>query len=178
MSWGRWLELHPDTKVVSSDTGFERNYRVYPYGSYDNINSGQLLFPMSVDGSRPIKERVLGIRVDDGGTGYPFGELAEIGDFVALNEMVGGVPTAIFFEAQQGGAALAFDTRVNGQTLTFDADPAGFWTDRETNSTWTFDGTAIAGDLMGEVLLTRPDAYTLFWFAWRHFQPRATTFLN
>ena len=178
MSWARWQELHPDTKVVSSDTGFGRNYRVYPYGSYDNINNGKLLFPMIVDKSRPIKERVLAVRVGDGGPGYPFGELAEIAEVVALNEMVGGVPTAIFFEAQRGRAALAFDARVNGQTLTFDADPAGFWTDRETGSTWTFEGTATAGPLTGEVLLTRPDAYTLFWFAWRHFQPSGTTFLN
>ena len=104
MSWARWQELHPDTKVVSSDTGFGRNYRVYPYGSYDNINSGELLFPMIVDKSRPIKERVLAVRVGDGGPGYPYGELAEFGEVVALNEMVGGVPTAIFFEAQRGGA--------------------------------------------------------------------------
>ena len=177
MSWGRWKGLHPDTKVISGLTPGLRNVN-YPYGSYDQLNNGDLLVPMSVDRSRPIKERVLAIRLGDGGPGYPFLELAEIGDVVALNEMVGGVPTAIFFEVRQGWSALAFDARINGQTLTFDADPAGFWTDRETGSTWSFDGTATAGPLMGEVLLTRPDAYTLFWFAWRHFQPDGTTFLN
>ncbi len=85
--------------------------------------------------------------------------------------------TAIFYESRDGQAALAFDARVAGQTLTFDGDPAGFWTDRETGSTWSFDGTATAGPLAGEALLPRADAYTLFWFAWRHFQPNGSLFV-
>ncbi len=176
MSWGRWKELHPDTEVVSSFAGGE-NYRLYPYGDYDDILSDELLFPMSVDGTRPIKERVLAVRVAKGGRGYPYGELAEVGDVVAINEIVGGVPTAVFYESRSGGAALAFDARVGGQTLTFDADETnGVWIDRETGSTWRFDGAATAGQHEGERLRTRADAYTLFWFAWRHFQPGGSTF--
>lgn len=179
MSWGRWRELHPNTTVVSSNTASGLNYRTYPYGPYDQLFNDDLLFPMSVDDSRPIKERVLAIRVAQGGRGYPFGELAELGEVAALNEVVGGVPTAVFYEAQDGQAALAFDARVNGQTLTFDADvTGGVWIDQETGSTWTFDGTATAGPLLGERLVTRSDAYTLFWFAWRHFQPGGATFEN
>lgn len=174
MSWGRWKELHPDTRVVSGDLGFARNYRSYPYGSYDDINSTDLLFEMPVDQSRPIKERVLSIR--EGGRGYPFGELLEVGDVVALNEDVGGIPTAIFFEAADGMAALAFDARVGGQTLTFEAQADGTWMDLETSSTWDFDGTATSGPMAGEVLRTREDAYTLFWFAWKHFEESTTTF--
>ena len=90
--------------------------------------------------------------------------------------MVGGIPTAVFFDASGGQTALAFDARVNGQTLTFDAAPAGFWTDRETGSTWAIDGSATAGPLAGARLQTRADAYTLFWFAWRHFQPDGRMF--
>lgn len=174
MSWGRWKELYPDTKVVSGELGFARNYRSYPYGSYDEITSTDLLFDMPVDQSRPIKERVLSIR--NGGRGYPFGELLDVGDVVALNEDVGGIPTAIFFEARDGMAALAFDARVDGQTLTFEAQPGGSWVDLETSSTWQFDGTATGGPLAGEVLKTREDAYTLFWFAWKHFERSTTTF--
>lgn len=176
MSWGRWKALHPDTKVIAGDQGFSRNYRIYPYGTYDQLTDESLLNPMNVDRSRPIKERVLAIRSGRGGMGYPFGELADLGSVVALNETLFGVPTAIFFEARDGSTALAFDARVNGTTLMFDADPTGFWTDRETGSTWSVDGTAIDGPLVGERLQTRSDAYTLFWFAWRHFQPDGETF--
>ena len=171
MAWVRWKELHPSTLVVTGSLGFGRNYRTYPYGTYDDITSNSLLVPMSVDRSRAIKERVLAIRDGAGGRGYPFLELEDHGSVVALNEIVGGVPTAVFYEAAAGGSALAFDARVDGQMLTFDADPAGLWNDRETGSTWRFDGLALAGPLEGERLHIRKDAYTLFWFAWRHFQP-------
>lgn len=175
MSWGRWKELYPETKVVTGDLNFGRNYRSYPYGSYDDIDDPDLLFEMPVDRSRPIKERVLSIR--EGGRGYPFGELLEVGDVVALNEVVGGIPTAVFFEARDGMAALAFDARVGAQTLTFEAQPEGTWMDLETGSTWQFDGTATEGPLAGEVLRTRADAYTLFWFAWKHFEQGTSTFV-
>lgn len=33
-SLGDWLEKHPDSKILSTDTGYNRNYQGYPYGSY------------------------------------------------------------------------------------------------------------------------------------------------
>ena len=177
MSWGRWKELYPDTKVVSANTGYGRNYFVYPYGSYAELLSNELLFPMNVDDSRPIKERVLAIRLDGtDGRGFPFGELAEIGDVVALNELVGGVPTAIFYESVDGETAIAFDARVDGQTLTFETTVQGLWRDVETGSVWTIDGVATSGPLAGARLATREDAFVVFWFAWRHFLPDGDTF--
>jgi len=178
MSWGRWKALHPNTKVVGDDQGFTRDYQRYPYGDYDRLDDDDLLFPMAVDESRPIKERVLAIRDGDAGRGYPFGELAANGSVVALNEVVAGIPTAIFYELMDGQTAIAFDARVNGQTLTFTADPGGFWTDQETGSTWDIGGAATAGPLEGERLTTRADAYVLFWFAWRHFQPNGSTYVS
>jgi hypothetical protein len=176
MSWGRWKQLHPNTTVVTGRQIYGRNYTLYPYGSYDEIISNELLWPMGVDRSRQIKERVLAIRDGSGGRGYPYGELVGLGDVAAVNEMVGGIPTAVFFDVSDGQTALAFDARLNGQTLSFDADPTGFWTDRETGSTWEIDGSATAGPLAGERLQPRADAYTLFWFAWRHFQPDGRMF--
>jgi hypothetical protein len=59
-AWAGWKALHPETTVVSFDTGFRRNYDVYPYGSYDQIGNEQLLFPQSVvDPRLPMKETVL-----------------------------------------------------------------------------------------------------------------------
>ena len=177
MSWARWRQLHPNTTVVSGRLNQGRDYTFYPYGTYDQLSSDELIVPMSVDRSRPIKERVLAIREGRGGRGYPFLELFDLGNVVALNETVGGIPTAIFYEARDGMAALAFDARLDGRTLTFRADAgSGVWVDEETGSTWTISGEAIDGPLVGERLQTRADAYTLFWFAWRHFQPDGETF--
>ena len=91
---------------------------------------------------------------------------------------VGGIPTAIFYESRDGEVAVAFDARIQGQSLTFSASGASTWIDSETRSTWTIDGTAITGPMAGGRLSTRKDAYVLFWFAWRHFQPEGDTFLR
>jgi len=61
-TWAAWKSLHPETTVVSFNTGFRRNYDAYPYGSYDQIGNEQLLFPQStVDRRLPLKETVLGV---------------------------------------------------------------------------------------------------------------------
>ena len=177
MSWGRWKELYPDTKVVSDETGWGLDYRTYPYGSYAQLFNNELLVPMDVDDSRPLKERVLVIRLDDtDGRGYPFGELAGMGDAVAVNELVGPVPTVVFYEVADGEVAIAFDARVDDRTLTFEAAGDGLWRDVETGSAWTIDGVATSGPLAGARLSTREDAFVVFWFAWRHFLPDGDTF--
>ncbi|HZA57204.1 MAG TPA: DUF3179 domain-containing protein [Candidatus Udaeobacter sp.] len=33
--WSRWRQRHPDTVVLSTDTGYFRSYGTDPYGSYD-----------------------------------------------------------------------------------------------------------------------------------------------
>ena len=125
---------------------------------------------------RPIKERVLAIRTSpEGGRGYPFGELAELGEVSVVNEDVGGEPVVVFYNASNGETALAFDARLGGETLTF-AVVDGQITDTGSGSVWRIDGRAVSGPLSGQALLQRPDSYVLFWFAWRHFQPDGTTF--
>ena len=34
--WGDWVAEHPETKVLSRETGFSRDYDSYPYGSYES----------------------------------------------------------------------------------------------------------------------------------------------
>ncbi|RMH20952.1 MAG: DUF3179 domain-containing protein [Gemmatimonadetes bacterium] len=176
MTWGRWKELHPETKVLSGETSFNRPYTQYPYGSYDQLTNNSLLFPMSVDNSRPIKERVLGIRVGDtGGKAYPFGELENLGPVSVVNDVVGGDAIVIFYEAANRKSAHAFHRTVGGQTLTFEVVD-GQYRDVETGSTWDLAGRAVGGPMTGEQLDRVDTAYTVFWFAWRHFQPDAATF--
>ena len=44
MGWDAWRELHPETLVVSGELGFGRDYRLYPYGDYEDINNPETLF--------------------------------------------------------------------------------------------------------------------------------------
>ena len=166
-SWARWLELHPHSRVVSEETGFSRNYQFYPYQSYDQLSNDDLLFPMPVNTQRPIKERVLTVRRNDtGGRGYPF-----------VNEMVDGEPFAVFYEAYDGGTAMAYEApRVDGVTLTFEPLEEGGYVDQNTGSLWTIEGKAVEGELAGMELTPAAESYVLFWFAFKHFQPNSTTF--
>lgn len=177
-SWARWRELHPHTVVVSGETGYQRDYRVYPYGDYDAKENPEIFFPMEIDGSRPPKERVLGVRTgEETGVGYPFDELAALGERGALNDTVEGAPVVVFYEDRGGGTAVAYDPRVAGDVLTFEADTAGF-RDLETGTRWDLAGRAVEGPLGGSSLAGIGSAYVSFWFAWRHFQPASRTVLR
>ncbi len=60
-SWATWKEAYPDTKVLNTDTGHNRNYDEYPYEDY-RTNNARILFPVSINDTRlPSKERVLGL---------------------------------------------------------------------------------------------------------------------
>ena len=45
-SLSKWVAKHPNTKILSSKTGYKRDYNSYPYGDY--FNSKTLFFPITV----------------------------------------------------------------------------------------------------------------------------------
>jgi len=66
-TWERWRSLHPDTKVLSRETGYLRNYDRDPYGSYNPrggyYENDRTLFPLMHRSDRhPPKEMVVGAR--------------------------------------------------------------------------------------------------------------------
>jgi hypothetical protein len=72
--WGDWRSTHPDTKVLSRNTGFRRSYGRSPYGSY--ATTRKLLFPVRQDRRYHPKMRTIGLRLDNGkARAYPAAEL-------------------------------------------------------------------------------------------------------
>jgi hypothetical protein len=70
VEWSQWKKEHPDTLVLSRDTGFSRNYDQYPYGTYEQDE--QLLFGVKgLDKSLQIKTVVYGVEVDGMSKAYP-----------------------------------------------------------------------------------------------------------
>jgi len=175
MSWEAWKGLHPDTRVIASSTGFQRDYTEYPYGSYNSVGNSTTLFPVPrIDGRRPPKERVLGIPDGDGGLAVPFGALESAGPVAVDSVAVGGVPAWVFWKTAAKGAAAYRPTAAlasgEAREVSFVVD-GGEIVDRETGSTWTLDGRAVAGPLEGARLEPLEEAYVAFWFAWALFQP-------
>lgn len=62
--WARWRDAHPETLVLSTDTGFERPYaNRTPYGDYDDTE--RLLFPVAYDRRLHPKTVVHGVEAGD-----------------------------------------------------------------------------------------------------------------
>jgi hypothetical protein len=182
ISWGQFVQAHPDGTVLSRDTGHPRDYDRNPYPGYDVADSDPFLLEDKtlIDGRLSPKVRILGLVVGDEAAAYPFPFLAEQ---PVVNDEVGGQPIVVVWTdgAASGlggptvaggeivGAANAFSREVDGRTLTFEAE-AGLMRDVETGSTWTFEGRATSGELEGtrlELLISDSP----FWFAWAVFRP-------
>jgi len=67
-TWGQWRERHPDTEVLSTRTGYARNYRRDPYGGYNPVSgyyaerSAPIFPPLNRDSRFAPKKEVFGFR--------------------------------------------------------------------------------------------------------------------
>jgi uncharacterized protein DUF3179 len=76
-TWKEWKGEHPNTLVLSRDTGFGRNYDRDPYGGYENSSS--VWFPINHRNGRfHPKEKVLVVVSGDATKAYPFSELKKV----------------------------------------------------------------------------------------------------
>ena len=71
---------------------------------------------------------------------------------------------------------MAYRPKVTGQTLTVEAD-GDMWRDLETGTSWNLAGAAVDGPLAPARLEPVAEAYVVFWFAWKHFQPDSEIWL-
>ena len=170
IEWEDWAALHPDTRVLSGDTGIPRDYTRYPYGDYEIESNALTLFPQDTpDPRRPPKERVLGIPFDDGGgIAFPFGALRDAGDLVAIHETGNEQEAIVVLWDGAASAAMAYRPSAGSQTLTFEVRVDTF-VDVETGSEWSLEGKALSGPLAGQRLEMIPEAYVSFWFAFSTF---------
>ncbi|MEP1096731.1 MAG: DUF3179 domain-containing protein [Cyclobacteriaceae bacterium] len=87
-SLGAWKELHPETLVLSTETGFPRDYQRTPYAGYDK--SAQLYFPIK---EKSVilhqKELVLGLEVNGKYKAYPISKLADYDDRILVDKIGG-----------------------------------------------------------------------------------------
>jgi len=97
-SWINWLQNHPDTRVLSDQTSFSRNYSRSPYGNYDSNTS--LYFPLSHQSRRyHPKEKVIGLLLNGVHKAYPFIELDKSTNSV-IHDKIGGVDIEVHFNSQ------------------------------------------------------------------------------
>jgi len=76
VKWKTWRRKNPTTLVLSTDTGYLRNYGKDPYEGYYRL--GTIWFPVGkVRKDLPPKSRVLGIEIDGQTRAYPLTQMQE-----------------------------------------------------------------------------------------------------
>lgn len=69
-TWAKWKKRHPNTKVLSIDTGHARDYSRDPYESYYDSQQGLFSFLRKKAGANE-KELVVGIELRNKAKAYP-----------------------------------------------------------------------------------------------------------
>ncbi|MEL6721556.1 MAG: DUF3179 domain-containing protein [Bacteroidota bacterium] len=169
-TWANWKKRYRNTKVLSTNTGFNRRYGQYPYGDYRTSN--QLIFPVNNRDDRlNPKERVLGIIVENEVKVYRFESVSkEINN--VIQDQIRNVDIVIF-GSQQDNYLIAYEARTeDGTTLSFDAingTEEAVAIDNEGNE-WNLFGEAISGARKGQKLLSTK-SYIGYFFSWGAFYP-------
>ncbi len=172
-TWSTWKRMYPDTEVLSTSTGFNRNYGLYPYGDY-RTNNSRLIFPVSTTDTRlPGKERVHGI-VDEESSeakvftldGFEGGLSIKQRNWFGRQLLVVGSKSmnliVSFFNELEGGEELEF-------TPSTESSFPVILTDSEGNE-WDLFGQAVAGPRTGQSL-TATRSCMGFFFAFGTFYP-------
>jgi hypothetical protein len=166
-TWETWKAMYPDSEVLSTETGHERDYFAYPYGTYRwNDN---LLFPVSnLDNRLHPKRRIIGIHSG------PISKVYQIDDFPTINttlhEQINGEPVVIIGNSAANIGAIYSRELADGTVLQFSPVQGQlpiFMTDTEGNQ-WDIFGTAVSGPRAG-TQLGITSSYAAYWFAWATF---------
>jgi len=119
-TWRDWIAQHPDTKVLSTETGYSRDYDRNPYAGYER--SRQLYF--SVNNTAPDnyhpKEQVIGLEFNGVYKAYPFVELEKHGQS-RFKDTVNGISVTIAWDSTNQSVILSDN---NGVKI---AGIQGFW---------------------------------------------------
>jgi len=168
-NWATWKKMFPKAIVVSSNTGHERRYSYYPYGSYRGDES--LYFPVSnVNSELNLKERVHGIIENNKVYAFRFNLFAD--ETKLFKKQIGGNNYLIvgnstenfivsFYNNLSGGTELNFEVVKNSLPIIL--------TDNEGNK-WDIFGYAVEGNRKGQ-RLTSTKSLIAYWFAWGAFYP-------
>jgi len=164
-----WREMYPSSKILSTNTGFGRQYGNYPYGGYRTNND--LIFPVSLEDNRLHKKvRVLGLIA--GGQTMAFVINSFSADVSVKNIAFGGEEFVVIGSSGKNYAA-AYKRKLNdGTTLEFAITQGELplvMMDNE-GTKWDIFGEAIEGPRAGESL-KQAKAFIAYWFGWAAFYP-------
>ena len=117
-TWGAWKKKHPETMVLSTKTGYDRNYQRDPYLGY--YKSEDIMFGVANTSRRyHPKEQVIGIRIGRFAKAYPFSELSRVKS--PVSDRIGKKKIRIHFDEASRTAVIRDEKGKDLPTV------VGFW---------------------------------------------------
>ena len=161
-TWGEWKKIHPDTKVLSLNTGHRRDYgEGVAYNNY--FSTDELMFTVpQLDDRLRNKDEVLIIRVD----GYKEDPLAISANFLKRKKV---------YQNEIGGTPFVVVTDASGANRVYGSEEIEF---KKMDDGQVKDADGILWDIKEETLtssegrvLHRLPYHRMFWFAWYNTYP-------
>lgn len=158
-TWGEWRKRHPETTVLSLETGHQRDYgEGVAYRTY--FASEELMFPVPKDDARlPAKTEILALRNIEGSESLAITAKYLLGHPV-LNESLGPQPLVVLTDPS--GANRVYARRADHEFTAWDSS-ANTASD-SSGANWTVSESGLSGP--NGALLPRLSAHRAFWFAW------------
>jgi hypothetical protein len=157
-SWREWRARHPTTKVLSLETGHERDYTPgEPYGDYSA--SEGLMFPALVADQRLApKDYVFALRADGHAQAW---SLADFAGGRVINARVGELPVVLVGNAATR-TVRAYES--GGREFAAGSEPTKLVADGQA---WQIGEEALHGP--DGARLARLPGHIAYWFAWQGF---------
>lgn len=173
--WSDWKTRHPDTTVLSRDTGYKRPYQPgLPYGGY--YESPSKLFPAWAPPSKlPVKERIYGLVVNGHAAAFTLARLVKAkvedarvgGQGVVLLALSGRIVVkssdakkAGFYQYDAGGAVRSYLSA----GVRFEPGPNGRTVLDQQGRPWRVTEDALIGP--SDQHAPRVAGTLAYWFAW------------
>jgi hypothetical protein len=175
--WDVWKEMYPDSDVLSTDTGFSRDYGSFTYGSDFDTNHNRILFPIQNEDDRlQRKVRVHGI-INNAPAGnettvkaYPIKEFGI--EFRVIEDRIGDTDYVIVGNTEKDISNAFLSVLPNGTALEFTAvqNELPVVMEDQFGNRYDIFGHAVEGPDEGRKL---PEAlsYTGYWYAWADMFP-------
>jgi Ca2+/Na+ antiporter len=157
MSLLSWIDQHPNTLILQPDTFFTQSYDELAKFDEGTIDSG---LEKRDSLSWQEKSWVVGIQQGTDSKAYDWNDLVRLR---TINDFVNEVPVLLTLEPD----SVSFHAW-NRDTLDFSLSDG--LRDRQTSSTWNWQGQCTEGKLKG-AQLKFVQAYQEFWHSWKTFHP-------
>ena len=175
-SWATWREMYPDSEVMTTNTGFNRDYNIFVYGADYTTNHNNILFPIrNEDNTLQRKQRVHTL-LPPNATELSKVKAYLLSDFgpsttLLKDEFMGEEVLLVGNSTHELMNSFKLETAFEQELILepVDGELPIIMRDQHGNS-WDIFGYAVDGPNQGE-RLTEARAYTGFWFALADFYP-------